>query len=177
MHWFFKVIQLCYMFDGLLSLKDELVDKKSMEVTQEKEDSSLMAKEEFLEAMYIQACYWSFGASIVDDARLKFDEYIKKISGLILIQDTPAKLATISKFNQNYETKISKYNKLIINFRSFFMHAFFIIIIIVLNLENKYVCLYARIYTSIISNYVRLCIGCQEKSLDGVEMVGTDISP
>ncbi|GAB1860436.1 Dynein heavy chain 10, axonemal [Camponotus japonicus] len=89
------VIQLCYVFDGLLSLlKDESVNKKSTEVPQEKEDSSLMAKEELLEAIYIQACYWSFGASIVDDARLKFDEYIKKISGLILVQDTPAKLAT-----------------------------------------------------------------------------------
>jgi len=95
------------VFDGLLSLlKDESVDKKSTEVPQEKEDS-LMAKEELLEAIYIQACYWSFGASIVDDARLKFDEYIKKISGLILVQDTPAKLATTSKFNQNYETKIT----------------------------------------------------------------------
>lgn len=105
---FFKVIQLCYVFDGLLSLlKDESVDKKSTEVPQEKEDSTLMAKEELLEAIYIQACYWSFGASIVDDARLKFDEYIKKISGLILVQDTPAKLATTSKFNQNYETKIT----------------------------------------------------------------------
>lgn len=61
------------------------------------------------------------------------------------------------------------------------MHAAFIIFII-LSLENKCarLCLcvcYARIYTRIISNYVRLYIGCEEESLDGVEMVGTDISP
>lgn len=105
---FFKVIQLCYTFDGLLSLlKDESADKKSAEVSQEEEDSSLMSKQELLEAMYIQACYWSFGASIVDNARPKFDEYMKKMSGLILVQDTPAKLATTSKFNQNYKTKIA----------------------------------------------------------------------
>ncbi|CAL1680177.1 unnamed protein product [Lasius platythorax] len=89
------VIQLCYTFDGLLSLlKDESADKKFAEVSQEEEDSSLMSKQELLEAMYIQACYWSFGASIVDNARPKFDEYMKKMSGLILVQDTPAKLAT-----------------------------------------------------------------------------------
>lgn len=108
--WLLKVIQFCYTFDGLLSLlRDESVDKKSTEATQEKEDSSLTANEELLEAMYIQACYWSFGASIVDDARLQFDEYIKKISGLILVQDTPAKLATTSKFNQNCKNKDNKY--------------------------------------------------------------------
>lgn len=70
-----------------------------------------MLKEQLLEAMYIQACYWSFGASIVDIARPKFDEYMKKISGFILVQDTPDKLATTSKFKQNYKTKNNKYNK------------------------------------------------------------------
>lgn len=100
---FFKVIQLCYMFDGLLSLKDEPADKKSTEVIQEEEDNSLMAKEELLEAMYVQACYWSFGASIVDNARPKFDEYMKKVSGLIQVQDTSIKMATLSKFNQSCE--------------------------------------------------------------------------
>lgn len=115
---FFKVIQLCYMFDGLLSLKDESAEigyKKSTEVIQEAEDSSLMAKDELLEAMYVQACYWSFGASIVDNARPKFDEYIKKIYGLMQVQDTSTKMATLSKFNQNYETKMIN-DKLIIIF-------------------------------------------------------------
>ncbi|KAM0726763.1 Dynein axonemal heavy chain 10 [Formica fusca] len=98
------VIQLCYMFDGLLSLKDESANKKSTEISQEEEDSSLMAKEELLEAMYIQACYWSFGASIVDNERPKFDEYMKKISGLIQVQDTSAKLATIRYIPVSFPT-------------------------------------------------------------------------
>lgn len=95
----FKVTQFCYVFDGLWSsLKDELTRKKS-EAEREEEDS-LLTNEELLEAMYIQACYWSFGASIVDEARSKFDEYIKKICGFILVQDTPSKLATASKLRR-----------------------------------------------------------------------------
>ncbi|XP_050455387.1 dynein axonemal heavy chain 10 [Cataglyphis hispanica] len=100
------VIQLCYMFDGLLSLKDESAEvgyKKSTEVIQE-EDSSLMAKEELLEAMYVQACYWSFGASIVDDARPTFDEYIKKIYGLMQVQDTSTKMATLRYIPVSFPT-------------------------------------------------------------------------
>lgn len=80
-------------------MKDELRKKKS-EVDREEEDSLLVTEEELWEAMYIQACYWSFGASIVDEARSKFDEYIKKICELTSVQDTPTKLATASKFNK-----------------------------------------------------------------------------
>lgn len=80
-------------------MKDELARKKS-EVNGEEEDSLLVTEEELWEAMYIQACYWSFGASLVDEARSKFDEYIKKICGLILMQDTPTKLVNASKFNR-----------------------------------------------------------------------------
>lgn len=89
--------QFCYVFDGLSSsLKDELARQKS-EIHREEEDSLSVTKEELWEAMYIQACYWSFGASIVDEARFKFDEYIKKICGLVSAKDTPAELATASK--------------------------------------------------------------------------------
>lgn len=96
----FKVTQFCYVFDGLWSsLKDKLARKK-LEVEQEEEDSLLVTNEELLEAMYIQACYWSFGASIVDEARSQFDEYIKKICGFILVQDTPDKLAIASKLSR-----------------------------------------------------------------------------
>lgn len=91
------------MFDGLLSLLEGESNKKFAEVNQEEENNLLkpiMTKEELWEAMYIQACYWSFGASIVNDARPKFDEYIKKICGLVEMQDTPTKQATISKYNK-----------------------------------------------------------------------------
>ncbi|XP_070520949.1 dynein axonemal heavy chain 10 [Cardiocondyla obscurior] len=88
------VIQFCYVFDGLLSLlKDDSAIKKS-EDDQKKEDDSLISKERLWEAICIQACYWSFGASIIKKDRFKFDEYIKKICGLIPVQDTLAKPAT-----------------------------------------------------------------------------------
>lgn len=80
-------------------MKDELARKKS-KVDREEEGNSLVTEEELWEAMYIQACYWSFGASIVDEARSKFDEYIKKTCGLVLVDDTPAKLATASKLRK-----------------------------------------------------------------------------
>lgn len=95
------------MFDGLLSLiEDELPAKSSTEVIQEEENILLepkVVKEELWEAMYIQACYWSFGATIVDKERAKFDEYMKKTSGFMLVQDTPDKLATISKLKKKFE--------------------------------------------------------------------------
>ncbi|XP_011874224.1 PREDICTED: dynein heavy chain 10, axonemal [Vollenhovia emeryi] len=98
------VTQFCYVFDGLLSsLKNELTRKKS-EVDREEEDNLLVTKEELWEAMYIQACYWSFGASIVDEARPKYDEYIKKTCGFILMQDTPAKLATARYMPASFPT-------------------------------------------------------------------------
>lgn len=91
------MIQFCYVFDGLLlTLNDELTKKES-EIDLEEKDSLLVTKKELWEAMYIQACYWSFGASIVDEARSKFDEYIKKTCGLVLAKDTPAEPATASK--------------------------------------------------------------------------------
>jgi hypothetical protein len=91
------------MFDGLLSLLEDESNKKSAEVNKEEDNDLLkptITREELWEAMYIQACYWSFGASIVNDARLKFDECIKKICGLMQMQDTSTKQATISKFKK-----------------------------------------------------------------------------
>jgi hypothetical protein len=80
-----------------------LEDQSADETTQEEEATlnSTLMKRELWEAMYIQACYWSFGASIVDEARPEFDEYVKKICGFILVKDRPDKLATISKFIKN----------------------------------------------------------------------------
>lgn len=98
------------MFDGLLTLlEDESASKRSAEINQEEENLLLdarMTREELWEAMYIQACYWSFGASIVDEARANFDDYMKKISGFMLVQDTPDKLATASELrNKKKKTK------------------------------------------------------------------------
>ncbi|RLU20605.1 hypothetical protein DMN91_007218 [Ooceraea biroi] len=100
------VTQFCYVFDGLLSLlKDKSADEKS--VDQDEEDNLLesrVTKEELWEAMYIQACYWSLGVSIVDEARSKFDEHVKKICGFILIQDTPTKMASARHIPASFPT-------------------------------------------------------------------------
>lgn len=90
---FFKVTQFCYVFDGLLSM----LESTRRKFAQEEEDVSQESKDELWEAMYIQACYWSFGASIVNEARSTFDKYMKKTCGLMEVQDKPNKLAVASK--------------------------------------------------------------------------------
>ncbi|EFN79036.1 Dynein heavy chain 10, axonemal [Harpegnathos saltator] len=100
------VTQFCYIFDGLLSVEHELTNDRLREVSQE--DDALLepkvAKEELWEAMYVQACYWSFGASIVDKARAKFDEHMKKTYRLLPTQDTPAKPATTRNIPSSFPT-------------------------------------------------------------------------
>lgn len=62
-------------------------------------------EEALLHAVFIQACYCSMGAALVSEAQFKFDDYMKEISGLMMIKDTAEKLATIGK-------RISFYYKL-----------------------------------------------------------------
>lgn len=96
------------MFDGLLSILDEASAFASQTEKQqngdEREDEGdstqlglTTTRDQLLEAMYIQACYWSFGACLVAEHRSHFDEFVKKTAGLMLVQDTVQKPATISK--------------------------------------------------------------------------------
>lgn len=100
---FLKVAQFCYVFDGLLSIESKLTSDRLAEIGQEDDAplESKVTKEELWEAMYVQACYWSFGASVVDTARSKFDEYMKKTYGLLPAQDTPTKPAATSEYIKN----------------------------------------------------------------------------
>ncbi|XP_012151823.2 dynein heavy chain at 89D [Megachile rotundata] len=92
------VIQLCYALDGLLSIFNE---KPALAAPKPDEDESVVAAEptytvqEVIEAMYLQALYWSLGASLVVDERPRFDEYVKKTAGFMLVQDTDDKPATV----------------------------------------------------------------------------------
>ena len=47
---------------------------------------ALLIKEELspdvLEAIFLQAMYWSLGASLLEDGRVKFDNYIKYIASM-----------------------------------------------------------------------------------------------
>nr|XP_034180267.1 dynein heavy chain 10, axonemal [Osmia lignaria] len=89
------VTQLCYVFDSLL----EISDKASPMIENEGDEMTviepLFDRKEIIEAMYIQACYWSLGATLVINEKPRFDEYVKKTAGFMLVQDTVEKPATI----------------------------------------------------------------------------------
>ncbi|XP_076621651.1 dynein heavy chain at 89D [Colletes latitarsis] len=104
------VAQLCYVFDGLLSILDEALAIAAR--TEDDEDvhpELLITRDEILEAMYIQACYWSLGATLVAENKPEFDEYIKKTSGLMLVQDTVDKPATVRYLPVTYRTLYDYY--------------------------------------------------------------------
>ncbi|XP_011639724.2 dynein heavy chain 10, axonemal [Pogonomyrmex barbatus] len=94
------VTQFCYVFEGLLFLLEDKLARKKLE----EKVSVMVTKEELWEAMCIQACYWSFGASILDEERPNFDTYIKNICGRMRTRDTPAKLATARYIPASFPT-------------------------------------------------------------------------
>lgn len=62
-----QVTQLCLTLDALL----------------ENENSSA----EVLECSFLEALYCSLGATLLESDRSKFDEFIKRLSGLATVQD------------------------------------------------------------------------------------------
>nr|XP_031841739.1 dynein heavy chain 10, axonemal [Nomia melanderi] len=95
------VTQLCYVFDGLLSVLNDVSVK-----FEEDEDATVEPKTtrpEILEAMYIQACYWSLGATLIAEDKPEFDDYMKKTAGFMLVQDTPEKPATVRYLPVTYK--------------------------------------------------------------------------
>ena len=57
--------------------------------------NSMLEKEvttfEVMEAYFIQALYWSLGAGLLEDGRIKFDAYIKNLAALTPKDDTDEK--------------------------------------------------------------------------------------
>lgn len=51
-----------------------------------------------MEAIFISSLYSSLGAPLEGTSRLVFDEFLKKISGLVKVDDTPSKRATFSEY-------------------------------------------------------------------------------
>ena len=104
-----KVTQLCYMIDALYPAEEEsestakkLDESSSLhrrstfvlsQVDTAWTDESAV-KNEIMEAVYIQSCYYSLGATLEIESRPAFDDYMKKISGLMMIEDTVQKPAT-----------------------------------------------------------------------------------
>lgn len=86
------------MFDALLVVLDtELAFLLKLGEEEEIKIEPQYSREEIFEAMYIQALYWSLGASLVVENRPEFDDFIKKTCGFMLVQDTIEKPATVRK--------------------------------------------------------------------------------
>lgn len=101
-----QVTQLCFMLDAILLLntsdvKDKLSEGSFVEAnnTTESVTSSSVPLTDEMEAIFISALYCSLGAPLESDSRLVFDQFVKKICGLVKIDDSPSKRATLSKFN------------------------------------------------------------------------------
>lgn len=48
---------------------------------------------EILEAYFIQALTWSLGASLLEDGRIKFDQYLKYLAALPLVEGSGVAVA------------------------------------------------------------------------------------
>lgn len=95
------------MLDAILNWStDELVENVSSDsnlTTAVQQDEVSMKSAQVtdeMEAIFITSLYASLGAPLEGDSRLVFDEFVKKISGFIKVNDTPQKRATFSKFDR-----------------------------------------------------------------------------
>jgi len=66
-----QVVQLTYMLDALL-------------------DATEYTNTQVVQAFFLQALTWSLGAALLEDGRLKFDQYIKYIATMLLIEPNVA---------------------------------------------------------------------------------------
>jgi len=67
------VVQLCIMLDSMLP---------------HTENDKIIYDDEVLECAFIQCMYFSLGASLMDDSRIRFDAFMKKLNPLMAVQDT-----------------------------------------------------------------------------------------
>ena len=50
-----------------------------------------------VQAYFLQALTWSLGANLLEDGRVKFDEYMKHVSSMVLVEPSVA-LASDSQY-------------------------------------------------------------------------------
>jgi dynein heavy chain len=61
------------------------------------EDPNKQVIGELLECLFLEALYYSLGASLNTDGRSQFDEYTKNLCGMMKMEDTLDKKATIGE--------------------------------------------------------------------------------
>jgi len=90
---------MCYILDAVLNSDSDQITEISTNNSLSLQDDSTKIVEvtDEMEAIFISAIYSSLGAPLEGNSRLIFDEFVKKISGFIKIDDSPAKRASFSK--------------------------------------------------------------------------------
>ena len=71
-----QVTQLCNMLDALLPQPDEETKEKGGT------GAGLALGTATLECYFLTALYWSLGACLIEESRVKFDAYVKKLANL-----------------------------------------------------------------------------------------------
>ncbi|XP_014219672.1 dynein heavy chain 10, axonemal [Copidosoma floridanum] len=114
------VVQLCATIDVLYPKPavDEYVHEDDQERSEEEETrfrEKVESRDETLEAVYLQACYCSLGAVIVSESRKDFDDFMKKTSGLMMVEDSVEKPAGFRylpvRYSQLYDYVLNVQNK------------------------------------------------------------------
>ncbi|XP_070572584.1 dynein axonemal heavy chain 10-like isoform X2 [Ptychodera flava] len=78
------VTQLSYMLDSLIT--------------------SEITEPDILECVFLQALYWSLGACLLEDGRVKFDGYVKYLASMASVQDDDKTLAGAGELPANHPT-------------------------------------------------------------------------
>lgn len=96
-----QVTQLCFMLEAMLKFKkDEFVDStpsSSSLLTHDQSSMKSVKVTDEMEAIFISALYSSLGAPLEGNSRIIFDDFVKKISGMVKVDDIPEKRATFSE--------------------------------------------------------------------------------
>jgi len=90
---------MCYILDAILNPNiDQITEISTINsLNLEDESTKIVEVTDEMEAIFISAIYASLGAALEGNSRLIFDEFVKKISGLIKMDDSPSKRASFSK--------------------------------------------------------------------------------
>ena len=76
------LVQLCKMLDAILP---------------HTENDKTIYEDDVIECAFMQSLYFSFGATLLDDNRIRFDVFMKKLNPMMSVQDSPEKPANTSQ--------------------------------------------------------------------------------